>query len=53
MKKTFSLALFLVATICFTACIGSNAPRTDKQNQADEASTYNRSKKASYENRIR
>ena len=53
MKKTLSLPLFLIAVVCFTACIGSNAPRTDKQNQAEEASTYNRSKKASYENRIR
>jgi hypothetical protein len=53
MKKTLSLYLFLIATICFCACIGSNAPRTNKQKQADEASTYNRSKKASYENRIR
>lgn len=53
MKKTLSLSLFLVAAICFGACIGSSAPRTSKQKEADESTTYNRSKKASYENRIR
>ena len=52
MKKIMSLSLLLITVFCFNACLGSSSSRT-KTSEAEENSSYNRSKKASYENRIR
>lgn len=52
MKKIKSLFLFLGAVLFLCACLGSNTKNVsaDKENQDN---SYNRSKKASYENKLR
>ena len=53
MKKITSLFLFLGVLFCFGACIGSNARSSSATAKENDESSYNRSKKASYENKLR
>lgn len=55
MKKITFLSLLLLTAISFNACIGSTTQRSDNSSKtkAEDDESYNRSKKASYENKLR
>ena len=55
MKKITFLSLLLITAVSFNACIGSSTQRSDKSSKtkAEDDESYNRSKKASYENKLR
>ena len=54
MKKITSLFLLLGVMFSLNACLGSNATRaSSKESKDSQEEEYNRSKKASYENKLR
>ena len=53
MKKIMSLSLIVITALCFNACLGSSSSRAAKDSKETQDNSYNRSKKASYENKLR